>query len=102
MDEAQAYFNEINRLEGEKIRHHPSSETGKLYSEIKKKGISNQLRKDFDVSFYQTSQNFVTLKNLRAAALCRRPLRGYESAGLLGLGKGSSGNSPNQWVQLPF
>ena len=50
MDEAQAYFNEIQRLEGEKLRHHPSSETGKSYSEIikKKKGIINQLRKDFD------------------------------------------------------
>ena len=52
MDEAQADFHEIKRLEGEKIRHHPSSETGKLYSEIKKKkGIISQLRKDFDVSF---------------------------------------------------
>ena len=50
MEEAQAYFNEIQRLEGEKLRHHPSSETGKSYSEIikkKKKGIINQLRKDF-------------------------------------------------------
>ena len=51
MDEAQAHFNEIQRLEGEKLRHHPSSETGKSYSAIikKKKGILNQLRKD--VSF---------------------------------------------------
>ena len=32
--EAQAYFNEIQRLEGEKLRHHPSSETGKSYSEM--------------------------------------------------------------------
>ena len=50
MDEAQAHFNEIQRLEGEKLRHHPSSETGKSYSEIikKKKGIINQLRKDID------------------------------------------------------
>ena len=49
-DEAQAYFNEIQRLEGEKIRHHPSSETGKTYSEMikKKKGIINQLRQDFN------------------------------------------------------
>ena len=48
-DEAQAYFNEIQRLEGEKIRHHPPSETGKTYSEMikKKKGIINQLRQDF-------------------------------------------------------
>ena len=48
-DEAQAYFNEIQRLEGEKIRHHPSSETGKTYSEMikKKKDIINQLRKNF-------------------------------------------------------
>ena len=47
-DEAQAYFNEVQRLEGEKLRHHPSSETGKSYSEIikKKKGIIKQLRKD--------------------------------------------------------
>ena len=32
------------------MRHHPSSETGKSYSGIlkKKKGITNQLRKDFD------------------------------------------------------
>ena len=29
---------------------------------------------------------------LRVAALCRRSLRGYELAGLLGLGKGNSGN----------
>ena len=50
MEEAQAYFNETQRLEGEKLRHHPSSETGKSYSEImkKKKGIINQLRKDFN------------------------------------------------------
>ena len=50
MDEAQVYFNEAQRLEGEQLRHHPSSETGKSYSEIikKKKGIINQLRKDFD------------------------------------------------------
>ena len=49
-DEAQAYFNEIQRLEGEKLRHHPSSETSKTYSEMikKKKGIINQLRQDFD------------------------------------------------------
>ena len=49
-DEAQAYFNEIQRLEGEKIRHHPSSETGKTYSEMikKKKGKINQLRQDFN------------------------------------------------------
>ena len=49
-DEAQAYFNEIQRLEGEKLRHHPSSETGKSYSEMikKKKGIINQLRQDFN------------------------------------------------------
>ena len=48
-DEAQAYFNEIQRLESEKIRHHPSSETGKNYSEMikKKKDISNQLRKNY-------------------------------------------------------
>ena len=26
-DEAQAYFNEIQRLEGLRLRHHPSSET---------------------------------------------------------------------------
>ena len=53
MEEAQAYFNEIQRLEGEKLRHHPSSDTGKSYSEIikKKRGIINQLRKDFDESF---------------------------------------------------
>ena len=50
MDVAQAHVNEIQRLEGEKSRHHPSSETGKSYSEIikKKKGIINLLRKDFD------------------------------------------------------
>ena len=44
-------FNEIQRLESEKLRHHPSSETGKSYSEMikKKKGIINQLRQDFDV-----------------------------------------------------
>ena len=49
-EEAQAYFNEIQRLESEKLRHHPSSETGKSYSEMikKKKGIINQLRQDFD------------------------------------------------------
>ena len=49
-DEAQAYCNEIQRLEGEKLRHHPSSETGKTYSEMikKKKGISSQLRQYFD------------------------------------------------------
>ena len=49
-DEAQAYFNEIQRLEGEKLRHHPSSETGTSYSEMSKKknGIINQLRQDFD------------------------------------------------------
>ena len=57
MDEAQAYFGEIQRLEREKLRHHPSSETGKSYSEIikKKKGIFNQLRKDFDLDFEETS-----------------------------------------------
>ena len=45
-DEAQAYFNEIQRLEGDKSRHHPSSETGKSYSEMikKQKGIINELR----------------------------------------------------------
>ena len=50
MDEAQTYFNEIQRLEGEKMRHHPSSETGKSYSEMikKKKGVTNQLRQDFN------------------------------------------------------
>ena len=50
MEEAQAYFNTIQRLEGEKLRHHPSSETRKSYSEMikKKKGIINQLRQDFD------------------------------------------------------
>ena len=50
IEEAQAYFNEIQRLEGEKLRHHPSSETGKSCSGMieKKKGIINQLRKDFD------------------------------------------------------
>ena len=44
-EEAQAYFNE-----SEKLRHHPSSETGKSYSEIikKKKGIINHLRKEFN------------------------------------------------------
>ena len=49
MEEAQAYFNEIHRLEGEKLRHHPSSEKGKSYSEMikKKEGIINQLRQDF-------------------------------------------------------
>ena len=43
MDEAQAYFNEIQRLEGEQLRQHPSSETGKTYSEMikKKNGIIN-------------------------------------------------------------
>ena len=51
MDEAQANFlMKIQRLEGEKLRHQPSSETGKSYSEIikKNKGIINQLRRDFD------------------------------------------------------
>ena len=39
-DEAQAYLNENQRLEGEKLRHHPSSGTCKNYSEtIKKKRI---------------------------------------------------------------
>ena len=48
-EEAQAYSNQIQRLEGEKIRHHPSTETCKSYLEIiKKKGIINELRKDFD------------------------------------------------------
>ena len=58
MDEAQAYFNEIQRLESEKIRHHPSSETGKSYSEIikKKKGIINQLRQDFDFDFEKNNK----------------------------------------------
>ena len=48
-DEGQAYFNEIQRLESEKLRHHPSSETGKTYSEMikKKKDIINQLRKNY-------------------------------------------------------
>ena len=48
-DEAQAYFNEIQRLEGLRLRHHPSSETGKNYSEmIKKKKVRiNQLRKNY-------------------------------------------------------
>ena len=43
MDEAQAcLFDETQRLEGEKLRHHPSSATGKSYSEIiqKKTGIT--------------------------------------------------------------
>ena len=54
MDEAQAYFNEIQRLESEKLRHHPSSETGKNYSEMikKKKVIINQLRKVISLISY--------------------------------------------------
>ena len=57
MDEAQAYFNEIQRLEGKHLRHHPSSEAGKFYSEIikKKKGIINQLRRDFDFAKKQSN-----------------------------------------------
>ena len=30
----QAYFNEIQRCESEKLRYYPSNEIGKLYSEI--------------------------------------------------------------------
>ena len=48
-DEAQAYLNEIQRLEGEKLRHDPPSETSKNYSEMikKRKDIINQVRKNF-------------------------------------------------------
>ena len=50
MDEAQAHYNEIQRLEKLKLRHHPDSNIGKSYREMikKKKDIIDQLRKDYD------------------------------------------------------
>ena len=50
-DEAQSQFRKIQELEGFRLRHHPSSETGENYAEMikKKKDIINQVRKNYEI-----------------------------------------------------